>query len=121
MADSDSHGDLDEEDRFEDEGRRSIFSALWFRAILVVVVLGVVAAVAVPYLLEWANPQPPQPTSAARPGGMSPPPPPAPLSPPAPAPPVAAAPPPAVERPEPAASPAAAAPEKPPAPKEKPA
>src|SRR5438552_72718 len=71
MADSDRHGDLDEEDRFEDEGRRSIFSALWFRAILVVVVLGVVAAVAVPYLLEWANPQPPQPTAASRPGDMA--------------------------------------------------
>src|SRR5256885_13008904 len=86
MADSDRHGDLDEEDRFEDEGRRSIFSALWFRAILVVVVLGVVAAVAVPYLLEWANPQPPQPATVSRPGSMSPPsaapPAPAPLSPP---------------------------------------
>src|SRR5258705_9853486 len=46
--------DYDDE-RFEDEGRRSIFSALWFRAILVVIVLGVVAAVAVPYVLELAN------------------------------------------------------------------
>jgi len=54
--------DLDDDDeRFEDEGRRSIFSALWFRAILVVVVLGVVAAVAVPYILELANQPPPKP------------------------------------------------------------
>jgi cell division septation protein DedD len=54
--------DYDDE-RFEDEGRRSIFSALWFRAILVVIVLGVVAAVAVPYVLELAN-QPAPPTAA---------------------------------------------------------
>jgi cell division septation protein DedD len=57
----------DDEQRFEDEGRRSIFSALWFRAILVVVVLGVVAAVAVPYVLELANQPAPKPTLAARP------------------------------------------------------
>ena len=38
--------DFDDE-RFEDEGRRPIFSALWFRAILVVIVLGVIVAVAV--------------------------------------------------------------------------
>jgi cell division protein FtsN len=75
----------DDEQRFEDEGRRSIFSALWFRAILVVVVLGVVAAVAVPYVLELANqpspsPTSPKPTVAARPE----PPPPAPMVPPSP-------------------------------------
>ena len=57
----------DDEQRFEDEGRRSIFSALWFRAILVVVVLGVVAAVAVPYVLELANQPPSKPTVTARP------------------------------------------------------
>jgi cell division protein FtsN len=54
----------DDEQRFEDEGRRSTFSALWFRAILVVVVLGVVAAVAVPYVLELANQPPPRPGGA---------------------------------------------------------
>jgi cell division septation protein DedD len=57
----------DDEQRFEDEGRRSIFSALWFRAILVVVVLGVVAAVAVPYVLELANQPAPKPTVVVRP------------------------------------------------------
>jgi outer membrane biosynthesis protein TonB len=62
----------DDEQRFEDEGRRSIFSALWFRAILVVVVLGVVAAVAVPYVLELANQPPTKPTVAARPENPSP-------------------------------------------------
>ena len=66
MADPERpHDELEDEERFEDEGRRSIFSALWFRAILVVVVLGVVAAVAVPYVLELANQPPPKPTVAA--------------------------------------------------------
>src|SRR5437660_8719160 len=109
MADPERpHDDHDfDDERFEDEGRRSIFSALWFRAILVVVVLGVVAAVAVPYLLEWANPQPPQPTSASRPGSMSTPATP-PLSPPPSTPSVTPpAPPPVAEKPEPAPPPVA--------------
>src|SRR5215510_1402890 len=55
-----------DDERFEDEGRRSIFSALWFRAILVVIVLGVVAAVAVPYVLELAN-QPAPKTALSKP------------------------------------------------------
>jgi len=58
--------DYDDE-RFEDEGRRSIFSALWFRAILVVIVLGVVAAVAVPYVLEIANQPTPKTTALGKP------------------------------------------------------
>ena len=58
--------DFDDE-RFEDEGRRSIFSALWFRAILVVIVLGVVAAVAVPYVLEIANQPAPKTTALGKP------------------------------------------------------
>src|SRR5262245_15145995 len=64
--------DYDDE-RFEDEGRRSIFSALWFRAILVVIVLGVVAAVAVPYVLELANQPAPKTSVLAKPElpGMS--------------------------------------------------
>ena len=92
----------DDEQRFEDEGRRSIFSALWFRAILVVVVLGVVAAVAVPYVLELANQPAAKPTVAARPETA---PPPAPIVPPSPSaettPPQApaAAPAPAMEKP----------------------
>jgi SPOR domain len=84
--------DYDDE-RFEDEGRRSIFSALWFRAILVVIVLGVVAAVAVPYVLELANQPAPKTTALPKPE-MTPPP--------SVAPPVASAP-----------SPSAPAPEKP--------
>jgi cell division septation protein DedD len=104
----------DDEQRFEDEGRRSIFSALWFRAILVVVVLGVVAAVAVPYVLELANQPSPKPTVAARPE----PPPPAPIVPPSPpaetTPPPAASPAPAMEKPSAAEKPPVA--EKAPAP-----
>jgi SPOR domain len=76
----DDHGYDDE--RFEDEGRRSIFSALWFRAILVVIVLGVVAAVAVPYVLEIANQPAPKtaalgkPEMTPAPAPVTPPPPP---------------------------------------------
>ena len=81
----DDHGYDDE--RFEDEGRRSIFSALWFRAILVVIVLGVVAAVAVPYVLEIANQPTPKTTALGKPEMT---PAPAPVAPPTP--PVASAP-----------------------------
>ncbi len=88
MADPERPGDHDYDDeRFEDEGRRSIFSALWFRAILVVIVLGVVAAVAVPYVLEIAN-QPASKTTALAKPEMTPAP--APIAPPTP--PVASAP-----------------------------
>jgi hypothetical protein len=89
----DDHGYDDE--RFEDEGRRSIFSALWFRAILVVIVLGVVAAVAVPYVLEIANQPAPKTTALGKPEMT---PAPAPVAPPTP--PVASAPmaPPAPEK-----------------------
>lgn len=45
-----------------DEGRRrTIFSTAWFRAVVVVIVLGVIAAVAVPYVLEMMNPPVPVP------------------------------------------------------------
>ena len=64
--------DYDDE-RFEDEGRRSIFSALWFRAILVVIVLGVVVAVAVPYVLELANQPAPKTAALGKPETMPPP------------------------------------------------
>jgi SPOR domain len=71
-----------DDERFEDEGRSSIFSALWFRAILVVIVLGVVAAVAVPYVLEIANQPAPKtaalgkPEMTPAPAPVTPPPPP---------------------------------------------
>ncbi|HEY3064380.1 MAG TPA: SPOR domain-containing protein [Methylomirabilota bacterium] len=54
----DRHDSLDEhdDDTFEDEPSRSIFSATWFRALLVFIALAVIAVVAMPYALEWANP-----------------------------------------------------------------
>jgi hypothetical protein len=90
MADPERPRDDNEYDdeRFEDEGRRSIFSALWFRAILVVIVLGVIAAVAVPYVLELANQPAPKTAVIGKPET-----PPTPVAPPAP--PVASTPPPA--------------------------
>lgn len=42
--------DLDVDER--DEAPRSIFSAMWFRVLLAVLVLGVLAAIAVPYVLD---------------------------------------------------------------------
>ena len=104
-------GDEPESDMYEDEPPRSIFSAVWFRVVVVVVVLGVIAAVAVPYVLDWVSPtsvkiaRPKPPTPAARPPAATPAPP---------APPPAAAPAPAEPMPPPAAAPmpAPAAPEK---------
>jgi cell division septation protein DedD len=54
----------DQEELYEDVPPRSIFAATWFRVVLVVIVLGVVGAIAVPYALDWMNPPPP-PRSAA--------------------------------------------------------
>ena len=49
-----------------DEEPRSILSALWFRAVLAIAALGVVSAVAMPYVLEQTRPVPPPlPTAAA--------------------------------------------------------
>ena len=47
--------DQDDADAQSDDSPRSIFSALWFRALLTVLVLGVLAAVAVPYVLDLAT------------------------------------------------------------------
>ena len=52
--------DEHEQELYEDVPPRSIFAATWFRVVLVVIVLGVVGAVAVPYVLDWMNPPPPR-------------------------------------------------------------
>ena len=57
--------DGQEMDEHEDESPRSIFSALWFRALLAVLVLGVLAAIAVPYVLDFA-------TTPAKPSAVAP-------------------------------------------------
>jgi hypothetical protein len=47
----------DPEDDFEEEeGSRSIFSATWFRAVLVLLGIAVIGVVAVPYVLDVVNP-----------------------------------------------------------------
>ena len=83
--------------RFDDDGRepmdyeedapRSIFSALWFRAVLVMLVLGVVAAVAVPYVLDFATTPAPVKPGAAKSAAPAPTAPPGPVAKAVPAPP----------------------------------
>jgi cell division protein FtsN len=53
-----------EPELYDEVAPRSIFAATWFRVVLVVIVLGVIGAVAVPYVLDWMNP-PPSPRTAA--------------------------------------------------------
>jgi cell division protein FtsN len=49
----------EQEELYEDVAPRSIFAATWFRVVLVVIVLGVIGAITVPYALDWLNPPPP--------------------------------------------------------------
>jgi cell division septation protein DedD len=63
-----------EENFDEEESPRSIFSATWFRVVLVVLAVGVVGAVSVPYVLDVVNPPgaavapaPPRPAASAPP------------------------------------------------------
>ena len=58
--DRDDRNDDLEPDTFDEEPPRSIFAATWFRAVLILIVLGVVGAVAVPYILDAVNPPPTQ-------------------------------------------------------------
>src|SRR5262249_44408945 len=55
-----------EHDLYDEAPPRSIFATMWFRAVLVLIVLAVVVAVAVPYILDATNP-PTKPTLAPRP------------------------------------------------------
>lgn len=77
MAD---HNDRNQgsDDLYDEAAPRSIFAATWFRAVLVLIVLGVIGAVAVPYILDAMNappkiaaskPSPPPSTTA--PGAMT--------------------------------------------------
>jgi len=98
MADPDRpHEDFeDHEPRLEDGGRRSIFSALSFRATAIVVVLGLVTAIAGPYVLKLVNQPAPKPMILARPETR---PLPRPIGPPPVSSPITMAPAPAMERP----------------------
>src|SRR6266850_99834 len=51
-----------EEDEQDEIARRSIFSAGWFRALLVLTVLAIIVVVSLPYLLNWLEPTPAPPT-----------------------------------------------------------
>lgn len=62
------HDDPSEEhELYEEVPPRSIFAATWFRVLLVVIVVGVIGAVAIPYVLDFMNPPPSRPTTAAKP------------------------------------------------------
>lgn len=78
-----------EEDEQDELTRRSIFSAGWFRALLVLTVLAIIVVVSLPYLLNWLEPTPSPPgkpqAKAIEPAKPQP-------TPPAPAPPAAPAP-----------------------------
>jgi len=67
-------------DVYDEVPTRSIFAATWFRVVLIVIVLGVIGAIAVPYVLDWMNPpvvrapvaaKPPTPTPAPTAPGSS--------------------------------------------------
>ncbi|HZF03563.1 MAG TPA: SPOR domain-containing protein [Patescibacteria group bacterium] len=78
----DDRPDGPEHDLYEERTPRSIFAATWFRALLVLIVLAVVGAVAVPYILDAMNPpaksvasRPTTPTPTAPPPAVTPTPP----------------------------------------------
>lgn len=55
MADTNDRNQGSDHDLFDETAPRSIFAATWFRAVLVLIVLGVIGAVAVPYILDAMN------------------------------------------------------------------
>ena len=82
MADTNDRNQGSEHDLFDETAPRSIFAATWFRAVLVLIVLGVIGAVAVPYILDAMNAPRPSataklPTPMPQPSKPAPPPPPA--------------------------------------------
>ena len=56
----------DEHELYEEVPPRSIFAATWFRVVLVVIVIGVIGAVAIPYVLDCMNPPPSKPAVASK-------------------------------------------------------
>jgi cell division septation protein DedD len=64
MADTHDRNHGSDHDLFDETAPRSIFAATWFRAVLVLIVLGVVGAVAVPYILDAMNA--PKPSATAK-------------------------------------------------------
>ena len=64
MADTHDRNQGSDHDLFDETAPRSIFAATWFRAVLVLIVLGVIGAVAVPYILDAMNA--PKPSATAK-------------------------------------------------------
>jgi cell division septation protein DedD len=58
MATNPDQDEFLEDDEQDEIARRSIFSAGWFRALLVLTVLAIVVVVSLPYLLNWLEPTP---------------------------------------------------------------
>src|SRR2546422_613482 len=56
---------------YDIEPRRSIFAALWFRVILVLIVVGVIGALAVPYVLDIVNPATPKSAALPKPAPLA--------------------------------------------------
>jgi cell division septation protein DedD len=56
MATNPDQDEFLEDDEQDELSRRSIFSAGWFRALLVLTVLAIVVVVSLPYLLNWLEP-----------------------------------------------------------------
>jgi cell division septation protein DedD len=79
------HNDRDHgsDDLYDETTPRSIFAATWFRAVLVLIVLGVIGAVAVPYILDAMNAPPGRLSATAKPPAPVPGQPPAAMAPPA--------------------------------------
>lgn len=78
----DDFEDEEEEEELDEERRGSILRATWFRALLGVVVLGVIFVLALPYVLEWGRSSPTSQSPVAKapeapPAGSPVPPPPA--------------------------------------------
>jgi len=109
---------------YADDVPRSVFATTWFRAIIVIVALGVVGVLALPYLLDWVKPSNLSPTpkgpvvsvpslprgSAETPMGVPAAPPASPPAPPAPATPTPQVPSAAPKAPEPSPAPSPGAP-----------
>jgi cell division protein FtsN len=115
MVDHNDRDQAPDDDLYDETVPRSIFAATWFRAVLVLIVVGVIGAVAFPYIHDAMN-APPKLSAGAKPepAPLKPPPPvspPAAVTPPTPAPatpPSTAAPTPAPPAPPPAATSASA-------------
>ena len=107
MATDPDQDEFLEDDEQDEIARRSIFSAGWFRALLVLTVLAIVVVVSLPYLLNWLEPTPAPPAKTQATGSGPAPAPGPPAKAEAPAPP---APPVLTEAPKPAPAPAAPSP-----------